>query len=82
MNLPGGPLMMPREAFRLLRVRDSVGYELLASGRLKSVTVGGRRRISMRHVEEYLSSSDPVAPKNNGRRRRRGRKASGTPSYF
>jgi excisionase family DNA binding protein len=49
-------LLKPEEAAAVLAVGRSKMYELMASGAIKSVKIGGCRRIPTAALEEYVAS--------------------------
>jgi excisionase family DNA binding protein len=49
-------LLTPEETAAALRVSRSVVYQLLASGALVSVKIGGCRRIPMAALRAYVAS--------------------------
>jgi excisionase family DNA binding protein len=59
-----GPLMVPKEPMLLtlketavvLRVGRSKLYELMAAGKLRSVKIGGSRRISATALAEFVAA--------------------------
>jgi excisionase family DNA binding protein len=58
-NQPGSPvtlLLTPEEAARALRVGRSKVYELIRSRVLRSVKIGGSRRISAVALAEYVAT--------------------------
>lgn len=48
----------PRELMAFLGVSRSSVYRWLRSGQLKSVKLGGSRRISRSDIEDFISSSE------------------------
>jgi excisionase family DNA binding protein len=48
-------LLRPEEAARLLRISRTAIYGLLASGDLRSITIGRRRRIPRRALDDYVA---------------------------
>jgi excisionase family DNA binding protein len=48
-------LLTPEEAAQALRVGRSKVYELMRSGALRSVKIGGSRRISATALAEYVA---------------------------
>jgi excisionase family DNA binding protein len=44
----------PREAFQMLGIGNTYGYELIANGELESYKDGRLRRITMRSIEARL----------------------------
>ena len=48
-------LLRPEEAARMLRVSRSAIYGLIASGELRSITIGRRRRIPPKALEDYVA---------------------------
>jgi excisionase family DNA binding protein len=55
-------LLTPVEAAKQLRVGRSKLYELLASGQLRSVKIGGSRRISATALAEFVESLEATPP--------------------
>ena len=53
-------LLRPVEAARVLSIGRSKLYELLASGRLASVTIDGCRRIRIEDLESFVASLEPT----------------------
>ena len=50
------PLVVsPKEAWRLLGVSNSTGYEMLAAGELKSIKFGRARRITMASIHGLIA---------------------------
>jgi excisionase family DNA binding protein len=49
----------PKEAFALLKISRNVGYELLRTRKLKSVSVGRIIRIPHTALEPFLEGIDP-----------------------
>ena len=47
-------LLTPEETAQMLRVGRSTVYELIASGRLKSVKIGRCRRVTRAQVDEFV----------------------------
>jgi excisionase family DNA binding protein len=64
-----GPLMVPKEPMLLtlketavvLRVGRSKLYELMAAGRLRSVKIGGSRRIPATALAEFVAALEAEA---------------------
>lgn len=56
-NVPA-TLYNVREAAQALRLSRSVLYELISSGRLRSIKQGGRRLVSVRALDEYVASME------------------------
>ena len=51
-----GPLAVsPREAWTMLGISNSTGYELPAAGELDSFTVGRARRITVASIHRYIA---------------------------
>jgi len=48
-------LLRPEEAARVLGIGRSKVYELMAAGALRSVKLGGARRISATALQEFVS---------------------------
>ena len=48
-------LLTPEEAARALRVGRSKVYELMRSGQLRSVKLGGSRRVSTKALAEFVA---------------------------
>lgn len=53
-----GKLLTPEEVAEQLRVGRTKVYELLASGKLRSVKIGRRRRVSPGALEEFIERSE------------------------
>lgn len=53
-----GKLLTPEEVAEHLRVGRTKVYELMASGRLRSVKIGRRRRVSPGALEEFIEASE------------------------
>jgi excisionase family DNA binding protein len=53
-----GKLLTPEEVADQLRVGRTKVYELLASGKLRSVKIGRRRRVSPGALEEFIERSE------------------------
>ena len=53
-----GRLLTPEEVAEQLRVGRTKVYELLASGKLRSVKIGRRRRVSPGALEEFIERSE------------------------
>jgi excisionase family DNA binding protein len=49
-------LLTPEEAARALRVGRSKVYELMRSGALRSVKIGGSRRVSATTLAEFVAA--------------------------
>lgn len=56
-------LLRPEDAAHVLSIGRSKLYELLASGRLASVTIDGCRRVLVEDLEAFVASlkSEPIA---------------------
>jgi excisionase family DNA binding protein len=48
-------LFRPEEAAQRLGIGRTLVYELMRSGRLRSVKVGGARRVSARALEDFVA---------------------------
>ncbi len=48
-------LLRPEEAARMLRISRTAVFGLLASGDLRSITIGRRRRIPRQALDEYVA---------------------------
>lgn len=48
-------VVTPKEAWRLLGVSNSTGYELLAAGELDSIKFGRARRITMESIHALVA---------------------------
>jgi excisionase family DNA binding protein len=59
-------LLRPDEAFKAIGVSRSKGYELLASGVLPSVTVGGCRRVPVDELKALIRSQVEAGRPNHG----------------
>jgi len=53
-----GKLLTPEEVADQLRVGRTKVYELIASGKLRSVKIGRRRRVSPGALEEFIERSE------------------------
>jgi excisionase family DNA binding protein len=53
-----GRLLTPEEVAEQLRVGRTKVYELMASGKLRSVKIGRRRRVSPGALEEFIEQSE------------------------
>ncbi|WP_203231162.1 helix-turn-helix domain-containing protein [Nocardioides caldifontis] len=53
-------LFTPEEIARLLHVGRSKVYDLLRTGELRSVKVGGRRRVSAKALADFVNGLDVV----------------------
>jgi excisionase family DNA binding protein len=49
------------EAFKRIGVARSKGFELIASGQLRSVTIGRRRLVSEAAIREFIAELDASA---------------------
>lgn len=61
---PGPPLTLlltPEEAAHALRVGRSKVYDLMRSGALRSVKIGGSRRVSATALTEYVTQLERSA---------------------
>lgn len=55
---PSAPLVMKVEALvPLLQIGRSMAYELVRSGKIRSIRIGNRYRIPMDAVTEYLQNN-------------------------
>jgi excisionase family DNA binding protein len=54
-------LLTPEEAAQALRVGRSKVYELIAAGALRSVKIGGSRRISAAALAEFVAQLEEAA---------------------
>jgi len=54
-------LFTPEDAARTLRIGRPKVYDLMRTGALRSIKVGGSRRISARALAEYVQSLDSGA---------------------
>jgi excisionase family DNA binding protein len=59
--LPVTVLLTPEEVAQALRVGRSKVYELMRSGALRSVKIGGSRRISATALAEFVASLEQSA---------------------
>ena len=59
-------LLRPEEAARMLRVSRSAIYGLLASGDLASITIGRRRRIPRRALDDYVARQLAATEEHSG----------------
>jgi excisionase family DNA binding protein len=57
-NSPRPLLLRPEEAAEILRVGRSKVYELMRAGLLRSVKIGGSRRVSAIALAEFVASLD------------------------
>jgi excisionase family DNA binding protein len=55
--LPGRLLLSPEEAARALSISRTRVYELMASGRLRSLKIGRSRRISVDALAAFVSAA-------------------------
>jgi len=53
--VPVALLLTPEEAARALRVGRSKVYDLMRSGALRSVKIGGSRRVSATALADYVA---------------------------
>ena len=54
------PIAVPvKETCRLLGIGNTLAYELIASGRLKSITIGRRRLILFNSIESLVAEAAP-----------------------
>lgn len=53
---PVALLLTPEEAAQALRVGRSKVYDLMRSGQLRSVKIGGSRRVSAQALVEYVAA--------------------------
>jgi excisionase family DNA binding protein len=58
---PVALLLTPEEVAKALRVGRSKVYELIRSGSLRSVKIGGSRRISATALAEFVTSLERAA---------------------
>ena len=50
-------LVTPKEAAQLLSISRSKTYELIASGKLPSITLGHSRRVPLAELREFIRNS-------------------------
>jgi excisionase family DNA binding protein len=64
-----GPTVLLRaeEAARLLRISRTAVFKLLASGELRSITIGRRRRIPRAALDDYVQNRLVLAKSNGSR---------------
>lgn len=53
---PVALLLTPEEAARALRVGRSKVYDLMRAGQLRSVKIGGSRRVSAQALADYVAA--------------------------
>lgn len=58
---PVTSLLTPEEAAQALRVGRSKVYELIRTGHLRSVKIGGSRRVSATALAEFIASLEGTA---------------------
>jgi excisionase family DNA binding protein len=54
--IPEPLLLRPREAFALLGIGHTAGYELLMSGDLPSIKIGRSRRIPRAALQDWIAA--------------------------
>jgi excisionase family DNA binding protein len=59
--IPPALLLTPQEAAQALRVGRSKFYDLIRSGALRSVKIGGSRRISATALAEFVTALEQDA---------------------
>lgn len=55
-------LLTPREAAEVMSVSRSRVYELVASGRLRSVRIGRSRRVPAQAITDFIAGLEAEAP--------------------
>jgi len=56
-----GMLLKPEQAAKALGIGRTKLYDILRSGQLRSVQIGGSRRISIKAIEAYIDSLEEAA---------------------